>query len=429
MKIGMQTWGSHGDIRPMLALAEGLQAAGHEVTLVITCFNSADYQHIQSTHGVKLIMVASPMVSDEKAEEFAIEVFGEANPMKQLGLIFRKAFLPAEAAMLEAAEMLCRENALVIGHLCVYPLQIMAEKMGRPYFSVMLTHSVVPSKFCPPPSFPSLGKIVNSLVWWLAKVLINHQIIHYPNRLRQQLGLPAAKDIMTEVWVSKQLTLLGVSTQLCPRQPDWPAYIQVCGFFDMPNIALSTLEGCLPESLNAFLQAGDAPVYMTFGSMVAQTIAQNTETLQLLSQTAKLAGCRAIIQAPMWQECGFTQTDQLLFVSATPHHLVFPHCLAVLHHGGAGTTQSATLAGKPSIVVAHIAEQMAWGNELKRVGIAGKPVARHKATPESLAQQIRQVASSPEMQTRAQAIGTAMRQENGVAVAVRLIEEKFKRQA
>jgi Glycosyltransferase family 28 N-terminal domain len=35
MKIGMLTWGTHGDIRPFLALADGLQAAGHEVHLVI----------------------------------------------------------------------------------------------------------------------------------------------------------------------------------------------------------------------------------------------------------------------------------------------------------------------------------------------------------------------------------------------------------
>jgi len=29
MRIGIQTWGSDGDIRPFIALAGGLQAAGH----------------------------------------------------------------------------------------------------------------------------------------------------------------------------------------------------------------------------------------------------------------------------------------------------------------------------------------------------------------------------------------------------------------
>jgi UDP:flavonoid glycosyltransferase YjiC (YdhE family) len=36
MKIGIQTWGTEGDIRPFIALAGGLSAAGHEVTLAAT---------------------------------------------------------------------------------------------------------------------------------------------------------------------------------------------------------------------------------------------------------------------------------------------------------------------------------------------------------------------------------------------------------
>jgi len=36
MKIGLQTWGSEGDIRPFTSLAAGLKLAGHDVTLVVT---------------------------------------------------------------------------------------------------------------------------------------------------------------------------------------------------------------------------------------------------------------------------------------------------------------------------------------------------------------------------------------------------------
>ncbi|MFO8165480.1 MAG: glycosyltransferase [Thermodesulfobacteriota bacterium] len=36
MKIGIQTWGTEGDVRPFIALASGLSAAGHDVTLAIT---------------------------------------------------------------------------------------------------------------------------------------------------------------------------------------------------------------------------------------------------------------------------------------------------------------------------------------------------------------------------------------------------------
>jgi UDP:flavonoid glycosyltransferase YjiC (YdhE family) len=50
MKIGVQT--SHGDIRPFLALAEGLQLAGHDVTLLITCVDSDAYAGVTSPAGV-----------------------------------------------------------------------------------------------------------------------------------------------------------------------------------------------------------------------------------------------------------------------------------------------------------------------------------------------------------------------------------------
>lgn len=43
MRIALQTWGSYGDIRPFLALEEGLQSSGHDVTLVITCIDDASY--------------------------------------------------------------------------------------------------------------------------------------------------------------------------------------------------------------------------------------------------------------------------------------------------------------------------------------------------------------------------------------------------
>lgn len=43
MKIGLQSWGSTGDINPFLALAAALAAAGHSVTLAITSTERRDY--------------------------------------------------------------------------------------------------------------------------------------------------------------------------------------------------------------------------------------------------------------------------------------------------------------------------------------------------------------------------------------------------
>ena len=422
MKIGMQTWGSHGDIRPFLALAEGLQRDGHDVTLLITCVDSDAYQGLVSAAGVTIRVLASPVVSPGEAEQVGQTAYNTRNPMAQMATILRLCFDPAEEAMFAAAQQLCAESDLLIGHYFLHPLQIAAEHAGRPYVSVMLSHVGVPSAYSHPLGITILGRAGNRALWWLTKMALNRVLLPYSNRLRLRLRMPPVRDAVTQVWLSPSLTLVAVSPQICERQADWPPSIQVCGFLDMPNIAL---EGRLPEQLAAFLAAGAAPVYITLGSWMPKDLAGQRDTLRLLTGAVLQAGCRAIIQSPGWRECGFSSGEQILYVPAAPHHLIFPRCQAVVHHGGAGTTQSATLAGKPSVVIAHISEQEHWGRELQRMGVAGRPIRRRSLTVKKLGRQLAVLQQQPAMHARAAALAQAMADNDGVAQAVRLIRQTF----
>ena len=418
MKIGLQTWGSHGDIRPMLALAEGLQLAGHDVTLLITCVDSDDYAGVTSAAGVRIRVLASPVITAEQGAEIGWSIVNSRDPLKQMALILRRCFGPAEDEMFAAAQQLAAESDVLVGHYFMHPLQIAAEHAGKPYVSVLLSHAAIPSAYSHPLGLP---RIFNGFLWWLTRRLLHRTLKPYVNRLRAQLGMAPARDIVSEVWLSPYLTLVGVSPQICERQPDWPDAVQVCGFLDMPNMQL---EGRLTELLSAFLAAGEAPVYMTLGSWMPSDIANQTDTLRMLTEAARLAGCRAVIQASNWDACGFRSDDQIMYVSASPHHLIFPRCAAVVHHGGAGTTQSTTLAGRPSIVIAHISEQEHWANELRRIGVAGKLTTRRSVTAKQLADRIRHVRAHPELAASAQAVATAMAQEHGVARSVELITRR-----
>ena len=60
MKIGLQTWGSDGDIRPFLALAGGLRAKGHEVSLVVTSVDNRDYSSYGRAMGFAISHVGAP---------------------------------------------------------------------------------------------------------------------------------------------------------------------------------------------------------------------------------------------------------------------------------------------------------------------------------------------------------------------------------
>jgi sterol 3beta-glucosyltransferase len=417
MKIGMQTWGSHGDVRPFLALAAGLRAAGHDVTLVITTIDMDAYAQVGAARGIKVVAVGEPIIPAAEAARILREIYAIRDPMRQVEALMRLMFAPVEDEMFAASRRLCEENDLLIGHHILHPLQVAAEHAGKPYVSVFLSHVSIPTGHAHP--LAKLGLTGNRLLWWLTRIALNRQLLHYPNRLRRLLGMAPARDLIDDVWLSPRLSLVGVSPTICEPRPDWPASVHVCGFLDMPNVEV---EGVVPTTLEGFLANGAPPVYMTLGSWMPEDVAAETETLTLFTQAARLAGCRAIIQSPSAQACGFASSADILYVTAAPHHLIFPRCAAVVHHGGAGTTQSATLAGKPSVVIAHLNEQEHWASELRRLGIAGKVLKRRSVTARSLAERIVEVLTVPEMAVRAAEMGAAMRQENGVATAVKLIE-------
>jgi sterol 3beta-glucosyltransferase len=327
----MQTWGSHGDIRPFLALAEGLRAAGNEVHLVLTCVDSGAYAHLIAAHGLRITVLASPVLSPAQQEETTRQAYAARNPFKQMSTIMRQCFAPVEDLMFDAAQALAAENDVLIGHFFMHPLQIAAEAAGKPYVSVMLSIVGIESDFSHPVGAPGMGKLGHRLLWQLTRTLLNRTFLPYPNRLRRQRGMPLTRDLLREVWLSPTLTLAAVSAQLCRAQPDWPAAVRLCGFLDAPNFAV---EGALPDKLDAFLAAGEAPLYMTFGSWMPKARALQSDALRLLTQAARQAGCRAIIQGEGAQDCGFTSDDRILYVATAPHHAIFPHCRAIVHHGG-----------------------------------------------------------------------------------------------
>ncbi len=148
-------------------------------------------------------------------------------------------------------------------------------------------------------------------------------------------------------------------------------------------------------------------------------------TAAVWAAAVRTVGCRAIFQLPWDDLAAFPAENGIFNMKRSSHTKVFPGSSLVVHHGGAGTTQSSLLSGQPSVVVAHMADQFFWGSELERLGVAGPTQRRKGLSPERLANSIAKVLASPEMANRALAIGNAMSEENGVDVAVSLIEARL----
>lgn len=253
MKIGLQTWGTDGDIRPFIALAGGLRSAGHEVTLVVTSMDRKHYGMFAEALDITIVHAGVLSYNDEELRRFQMKMLDAWHFLLQIDIVLTTMFNPVIPEMFEAAERLCRENDVIIGHFMHYPAQAAAEKTGRPYATVTLNHSGIYSRNTRVIGAPELGKWLYPVSWKVAGFLTDRTIGPAVNKLRKQAGLPPAKDIMNTVITSNRLNLVAESAAIGTRQPDWPDYQQVCGVFSVPD---ESEDWSMPAELKRFIESG-----------------------------------------------------------------------------------------------------------------------------------------------------------------------------
>ena len=256
--------------------------------------------------------------------------------------------------------------------------------------------------------------------WRLARRIVNSIFLPRYNGQRKQLGLPPLQDTMTQAWASKRLNLLAVSPAICQRPPDWPSHHVVTGFINETNPLLSRP---LSQALRDFLESGEPPVFMGFGSMMMSSAANfATETIGIWQGAVRALGVRAVIQLPESLLHGVVDEKTVHAVSWADYRLLFPQCSAIVHHGGAGTTQSALHAGRPTLIVAHMSDQFFWGKELERLGVAGPTQHRKGLSTNKLCKAIRATLDNPSLASNARMLGESMSNELGVESAIAAIE-------
>ena len=416
MRVGIQTWGSEGDIRPFVALGHALAQRGHRVELIYTEIGDRRYEEIARSLGFTARGIGSPIVSAERAIEIGVQVLNTSNQLQQGLIISRELLEPVIEPMFEAAVDLCRRSDLLIHHFILHASRAAADLAGVPAITVQFAPMLTPSRCIHPSGTPRLGELGNVFLWKLARFALNRTLLTDVNRLRRRVGLDPFRDLLLDAWPSHRLNLFASSPALLDRPPDWPEWHQLCGFLELP---VHEHEDLAPE-VDAFLSAGPPPVFMGFGSLMP--IAGNphfTATLAAFEEAARLTNQRAIIQS----EADQPSTDRVLYLKRTPHKLVFPRCAAVVHHAGAGTTHSTLRAGVPSIPVPHVSDQFAWSDELLRLGVAPAPLRRTKLSARALAARIHSVLTTPQMKENAVAISERMKRDNGPETAADLIEK------
>jgi sterol 3beta-glucosyltransferase len=117
--------------------------------------------------------------------------------------------------------------------------------------------------------------------------------------------------------------------------------------------------------------------------------------------------------------------ENVFVLDAAPHGRLFPHMAAVVHHGGAGTTAEGLRAGVPNVILPFVFDQPFWGARVKALGLGPDPIPQKQLTAGRLAGAIRAAVTDRDMRRRAHNIGAAIRAEDGVGEAVKVVERYF----
>lgn len=238
-----------------------------------------------------------------------------------------------------------------------------------------------------------------------------------------QNSIPKEKIPFSAMW----------SENLLPRPQDWPGQCRVVGTcrFNQNNgkeIAFDPIQAGL-QDLIRWLECGPKPIFIGFGSMVIE----NPETIaNMIIIAAAKAQCRVLVQSgwakidvkgsvngqdlPYESSCNFR--GPLCFnVGSCPHDWLLPHCCAVIHHGGAGTTAAGLAHGLPTFICPFFGDQFMWADTVYRAAVGPKYCPIKDLEEDILAQALKDL-RDPTIKLNAEKMAAAMAKENGIQGAL-----------
>lgn len=350
MRVLLSTIGSRGDVQPLVALGIELRALGHEARFVVPpdfaeWINSLGFA--VTTIGPSLRKTAKPPVMSPPSP-----------PIDRRGLIAQT--LAAQFTTLSAAATSC--DVMVGASAIQVAAPSVAERRGIPYVFIAYAPVVLPSPTHAPPVLAMLGDRVAptmtdyTTLWQADAERWNTGWRDALNEHRHSLGLRPVDDVRSHVHTAHPW--LAADAALAPWPDAADRRVLQTGAW------LLTDHHPLPPALERFLDAGDPPIYLGFGSIRPPEAIANH-----LVHAARSHGKRAIVSRGWSDLMPPDHAKDVFSLGDVNQQALFPRVAAVVHHGGAGTTTAAARAGVPQLIVPQHYDQHYFAHRIEELGI------------------------------------------------------------
>jgi vancomycin aglycone glucosyltransferase len=396
MRVLLSTIGSRGDVQPLVALAQQLVDLGQGVRLCVP----PDFKDWIESLGMPVTPIGPEVRSTGKAKPPA------APPTPEQRRQMMEASVAAQFETITGAAESC--DAIVGATALQLAAPSIAEWMGIPYVFAAYCPAVLPSPHHAPPVLGMLGDAPASTPddyaeLWARDAERFDLFGDALNSRRASLGLPHVDDVRSYIFTDRPW--LAADPVLAPWPDPADEAVFQTGAWLLPD------ERPLSPELEAFLDAGEPPVYFGFGSIRAPE-----DLSQVMVQTARALGRRAIISRG-WADLSLADDDPDCFVTGEVNQqALFRRAAAVVHHGGAGTTTTAALAGAPQVVIPQMYDQHYWAGRIHDLGI-GTAHAPGAPTADSLTDALKRTLQS-DVADRARSVAAEIRRD-GAQIAVR----------
>ena len=404
MRVLLSAVGTRGDVQPALALALELRQLGHDVRLCI----SPNFV----TWATGLGFEARPMGVEMRMPARGSGAAPTLTPEELRRL--RESMPDLISDQFETIGAAADGCDVIVGaNAHQYAAPSIAERAGIGCVTAVYAPVSLPSPdLAPPPPGQAADAVPLASIeerWRNTARIWNDRALERVNHNRRRLGMDPIDDVLE--YVLTDHTWLAADAALAPVPTTPGRKIFQTGTWVLAD------RTPLPADLVAFLDSGEPPVFVGFGSMPAAPGVSH----QLIGAVRALG--RRILVSAGW--AGLDLIDDAadcLVVGDVSHDRLFPRVAAVVHHGGAGTTAAAARAGVPQVITPMFGDQFYWGGRVVDIGL-GATTPYSTITEELLIGALGK-ALDPAVAIRARTFAGQVRSD-GATVAARQLEVEY----